>query len=141
MEHVAAAAALNRGQRSASRTGSGRRTEGGTEGSAGFCWSAGLSPPLLPAREDGRLGLAPTVRPTRWFGVAMRTDGESARGCEKAEQVCARPLPESPPLHAASAGPRVDDWRAGATTSDHNKTMWPRTTERGTEGREGGRRE
>lgn len=28
MEHVAAAAALNRGQRSASRTGSGRRTEG-----------------------------------------------------------------------------------------------------------------
>ena len=32
MEHVAAAAALNRGQRSASRTGSGRRTEGSERG-------------------------------------------------------------------------------------------------------------
>ena len=42
------------------------------------------------------------------------------------------------------SAPRVDEWREGATTSDHNKTMWPRAAaaaKRGREGRRDGGRE
>ena len=128
------------------RIPTGRPTDrpGGREGaSAGFLLvrTAGLS---SPREEDGRLGFAPAPPPPTdkmvLFCVAMRAEGRH-EGAKR--QINRGRLARDQCRETAGAGclfvPRVHDWREGATTSDHNKTMWPRATAADDERREGRR--
>ena len=74
---------------------------GRSEGSAGFLLvrrALRSSPPRPPGRMDDLAWRRATDRPTEEMVRCCHEDrgGESARGCEKAEQVCARTRPARP---------------------------------------------